>query len=416
MKPGRQLRIGSLVFVFLLVISGAGLALETADGSAVGKTNVSSTFDADDGGWLISGDAQGESAEPTFISEGGSPGGHICAKDDAAGGTWYFSAPSRFLGPMDNYYNGTLTFDLKQSSTSSQFDQTDIELQNGTHTIVYDFGDESTHPGENWTSYSIPLSATDDAWSFASGSAISATEFRRVLANLTALRIRGEYVSGSDRGCLDSVRLEADTETGEGSPPEMTIAMQDQVVQDSGTLVVVQSVTLKTGGFVSIRNSSSTGEILGVSNYLNRGNHSTVRIRLDSGSAVRNTQTLVAVAHNDSDADAIFDFAVSNGTDDGPFMKNGEPISDAATVSYVTPSPTTTASPTETDTLTPTATESPTSTSTPTPRNPTKTTTRPATERTTSADAPGFNMIVTMVGLLLASWLFARRGLERDDE
>jgi PKD repeat protein len=191
----------------------------TVTDDATGDDGVvaSSTFDTDDDGWRITGDAQGDGTAPDYFDTGGNPGGHICANDNVAGGTWYFSAPAKFLGDRTGAYGGTLAFDIKQSSTDDQFAQDDIVLRNGTRTIVYDFGNATAHPGTDWTAYSVPLDATDPGWTYDSGGDVSPAAFRTLLGNLTGLSIRGEYVSGSDTGCLDNVELSS-TAT-ENQPP-----------------------------------------------------------------------------------------------------------------------------------------------------------------------------------------------------
>ena len=191
----------------------------TVTDDATGDEGVvaSSTFETDEDGWRITGDAQGDGTAPDYLESGGSPGGHICANDNVAGGTWYFSAPAKFLGDRAGAYGGTLAFDIKQSSTDDQFAQDDIVLRNGTTTIVYDFGNAADHPGTDWTGYSVPLDASDPGWTYDSGGDVSPAAFRTLLGNLTGLSIRGEYVSGSDTGCLDNVELASPST--ENQPP-----------------------------------------------------------------------------------------------------------------------------------------------------------------------------------------------------
>jgi hypothetical protein len=78
-----------------------------------------STFDADDEGWTIAGDAQAGSIAPNFNADGGNPGGFISADDDVAGGVWYFQAPERFGGDASAAYGGTPEFDMLITEASS---------------------------------------------------------------------------------------------------------------------------------------------------------------------------------------------------------------------------------------------------------------------------------------------------------
>lgn len=209
-QPPSEETVTSSSDIAFIRASGTYAAVDTGSG------NISSRFDTGDGGWQISGDAQGSGTAPEYRESGGAPGGHICANDNVAGGTWYFSAPGKFLGDMVDAYGGTLAFDINQSSTDDQFSQDDIVLRNETRTIVYDFGNKSAHPGMNWTAYRVPMNATDPGWTYDSGGNVSPKGFRTLLSNLTTLAIRGEYVSGSDRGCLDTVRLSVDEQTTTG--------------------------------------------------------------------------------------------------------------------------------------------------------------------------------------------------------
>lgn len=179
-------------YVFLLTIA----ACSTATFGAV------STFDANDEGWLITGDAQGGGTTPTYNSSGGNPGGHISATDDVEGGVWYFQAPDKFHGNFSAAYGTNLTFDLRQSDTNNQFSSTDIYLRGDGLELTFD---TANNPGTDWTPYSVPLTESS-GWQL-SGSAPSETQFRQVLADVTDLQIRGEYITGSDVGDLDNVAM-----------------------------------------------------------------------------------------------------------------------------------------------------------------------------------------------------------------
>jgi hypothetical protein len=168
---------------------------------------VGSTFDKGIDGWRIEGDAQGGSAYPNYEETGGNPGGHISAVDDVQGGVWYFVAPANFRGDKSGFYGGTITFDLIQSRTDSQFSSDDIKLSGGGIDLVYDFGGTETHPRTDWTAYSATLDESDDWVVNDTGEQATAEEIQTVLADVTRLHIRGEYVSGSDTGYLDNPTL-----------------------------------------------------------------------------------------------------------------------------------------------------------------------------------------------------------------
>jgi hypothetical protein len=164
---------------------------------------ASSTFESGDEGWRLAGDAD---TQPELSSADGNPGGHICGTDQVGGNIWYFVAPQKFLGDVSQIYGKRLTFDLKQSTIFNQIRGRDVVLNGGGLSIVYNM---RTPPGIDWTPYSITISESGSAWdSDAPGfPPASEADIRTVLRNLNALRIRGEYVDGSDSACLDNVYL-----------------------------------------------------------------------------------------------------------------------------------------------------------------------------------------------------------------
>jgi hypothetical protein len=164
---------------------------------------ISSTFDANTEGWSFIADVR----EFDWIASGGNPGGYLEAVDFTTGEVWYFVAPTKFLGDKTAYSGGTLQFDLKQSSTSSQFDSEDVVISGGGLTIVIDL---AGNPDVDWTHYSIHLDTTSD-WRIGtlSGAMATQAEIDAVLSNITNLHIRGEYVSGSDTGGIDNVVMSA---------------------------------------------------------------------------------------------------------------------------------------------------------------------------------------------------------------
>lgn len=176
-------------------------------GCTGGPETVTSTFDDGTEGWTVVGDAQGGQVEPTHVAEGGNPGGYLKATDDTAGGVWYWNASRAYLGDKSAYSSGTLSFDLNQSATDSQFDSPDVILESNDTRLGHDFGNASTHPGTDWTGYEVSLSA-DDGWTnLETDEPATQEEFDEVLSNLNEIWIRGEYRTGSDVGGLDNVEL-----------------------------------------------------------------------------------------------------------------------------------------------------------------------------------------------------------------
>ncbi|MGJ3242089.1 MAG: laminin B domain-containing protein [Opitutales bacterium] len=191
--------ISSIRAARCLLIAGvlSFLFVSTAGGA------ILSTFDSDDEGWRAVGDSA--SSDPDWLSSGGNPGGYVEVEDSVVGGVWYWSAPSKFLGDRSSFLGNTLSFDLQQSSTNNQFSAVDVYLKNNTDVVALKIND---HPGTDWTSYAVTLHPSA-GWQQDDGNGAPATlsDFQTVLGNLTALEIRGEYVTGSDTGGLDNVML-----------------------------------------------------------------------------------------------------------------------------------------------------------------------------------------------------------------
>ncbi len=170
---------------------------------------VASTFDTGDEGWTVVNDAY----SPVYYAQGGNPGGYISATDKQQGQYWYWRAPAKFYGDFSMAYGKTLTFDLKQTATTSQADRDDVILVGGGIRLVYN---TSYNPGTTWTSYSIFLHESAGWINTATGLIATQAEIQTVLSALSDLQIRGEYLVGPDTGSLDNVVL------GNGSGPTLT--------------------------------------------------------------------------------------------------------------------------------------------------------------------------------------------------
>lgn len=174
--------------------------------NACASAAVISRFTTDTEDWRVSGDAQDGSAEPVYQAAGGNPGGHLTATDDVTGGVWYWDAPERYLGNKASSFGKTLSFELKQSGLNSQFESDDVILAGAGQTLALKLPE---HPGTEWSAYSVKLEASA-GWKLGgvSGEAASNADIQAVLADLTRLWIRGEYIEGPDTGGLDNVILE----------------------------------------------------------------------------------------------------------------------------------------------------------------------------------------------------------------
>ena len=180
------------------IVSLALMCATSASHAAI----ISSTFDIDDEGWKVSGDTT--SSSPNYFYSTSNANGYILANDQGLGGVWYFNAPSKFLGDQSGAFGQTLSFDLNQTGSGSQFNSRDVILNGGGLEIWLDAGDNPLPLGE-WISYSVSI--TEDSGWMLGNSVASASDIQTVLGSLQSLRIRGEFIDGNDTGRLDNVEL-----------------------------------------------------------------------------------------------------------------------------------------------------------------------------------------------------------------
>ncbi|WP_436344851.1 DUF7282 domain-containing protein [Natronorubrum sp. FCH18a] len=116
-----------------------------------------------------------------------------------------------------------------------------------------------------------------------------------------------------------------------------SIAFADQ--DGDGESVTVDSVDLSEGGFVAIYAGDTAADpngVIGVSSYLDAGEHTDVEIDLEE--PIEGDQPLVAVAHHDTTDDESFQYAASDGEEDEPYVTGaGAPVLDTALVTVDAP-------------------------------------------------------------------------------
>ncbi|QLH80825.1 DUF7282 domain-containing protein [Halosimplex pelagicum] len=190
-----------------------------------------------------------------------------------------------------------------------------------------------------------------------------------------------------------------------------SVTFADQRVESPGRTVVVDSVVLSDGGFVSVRQGSANGSVLGASDYLRAGAHENVSVDFDR--PVRGNETLVAVLHRDSDGDERWDSPER----DRPIPVDGSTIYDAATVAGQTPTPTltpatdtvATQTPAPTPSPTPTTADAPAATESPSPSTETIGTAERTQPSATTGSGPGFGVAVGLLAVLATALLTASR-------
>lgn len=190
-----------LVAMALLLPGATGATHVATQPDAKGAALAASTFDSNAEGWTVIGDA----ITPVWQATGGNPGGYLQAIDEVGGDTWFWVAPPKFLGNKAATYGGMLSFDLRQSAIEDPFWDLDLVLEGGGLTLAYDF---PADPGTAWTSYAVILHE-EVGWRRWGDEVVPATaaDMQAVLADLIALRVRGEFQNGEDTGSLDNVIL-----------------------------------------------------------------------------------------------------------------------------------------------------------------------------------------------------------------
>lgn len=109
--------------------------------------------------------------------------------------------------------------------------------------------------------------------------------------------------------------------------PEASITFEDQ--ESNGTVVTVDEVGLSDGGFVVL--TDDDGEELVVSEYLDEGTHESVTIEQDEDGPEL-LGSLTATVHQDTTGDETFAYHETDGEEDRPYLADGFPVSDSATV------------------------------------------------------------------------------------
>jgi hypothetical protein len=167
---------------------------------------ATSTFDTGDEGWRLTGDST--TTVPTYVPTGGDPGGFINGVDQVDGGTWYFVAPSKFLGNDSAAYSQDLSFELRMRGDGPLFENSDVILIGAGLTLAYHT--TAIPQDQVWTSYNIALDESS-GWKVgdSTGPAPTQAQFLAVLSDLTGLQIRGEFITGPDNGDLDNVTMGA---------------------------------------------------------------------------------------------------------------------------------------------------------------------------------------------------------------
>jgi hypothetical protein len=172
---------------------------------------VTSTFDADNGGWTgvtadisTSGIPIQTTPALTFHATAGHPGGYV-SLTDPDNFDMFFRAPASFLGDQRAAIGGTLQFDTI-TDLSRDYNGADVVIKGNGKVLVYDIAPTA---GTDWSTVSVTLSPSAN-WRLntLNGPAATVADFQSALANVSELWITGEYHAGTtETSGLDNVTL-----------------------------------------------------------------------------------------------------------------------------------------------------------------------------------------------------------------
>jgi hypothetical protein len=142
---------------------------------------------------------------PTFNLTGGNPGGFISTTDQD-NGDLTFSAPAKFLGNVSAATG--LSYDLIYPVGAINYQPTDVILMGNGETLLWKSSPDIV-PGPTWISVKLDLvPSTEWHVGTSSGALATASDFGKVLGNLSGLFIRGDYTTGLiETPGLDNVSL-----------------------------------------------------------------------------------------------------------------------------------------------------------------------------------------------------------------
>ncbi len=180
------------------------------------QAQIASTFNANAQGWTTPNDADGTIG---YSATGGNPNGHVFGSSfvyNLGAGSYYvpfeFVAPAAFLGNRSAYYNGTLRYDVQQSSTGAPNQYAEVVIANSLGTTLYYFPAAPNQPpaAPDWATYSVVMNNASGFWktiNSATGAAATEAQVLAVLTGLSTLSIRGLYRDANVTGRLDNVNF-----------------------------------------------------------------------------------------------------------------------------------------------------------------------------------------------------------------
>lgn len=206
----------------------------------------------------------------SWASVAGSPGGAAKGTDNA-NGTWYFNSPAAFNINLSSYYGGTLKFDQKQNSNTSQTNLEDVMLvKSDGSRIVY--STPSNPSSIAWSSYTITLTETGWKYTNLAGADVSYTDFMDYLSNFAVIKIRGDYSSSTNETTwMDNVIL--------ATPPVLPIELgtfTGQLESNNTAVINWETLTEHNVSHFAIQKSSDLGQTFEIIGKVDASGNSTV--------------------------------------------------------------------------------------------------------------------------------------------
>ncbi len=160
------------------LVRGEAIAISNFDNNHEGWVGVELPF-----GTVVPPYTVLNTAVPEWMSTGGNPTGFIQNSVNIHS-TFYWSAPSKFLGDVAHAYGQSLSFDLFDTEAAGTFDVEDIIRIGESRIVVFDL---STDPGPEWASFSVSLDETGWRSNNLSGPAATQADMLAVLGDLRSL-------------------------------------------------------------------------------------------------------------------------------------------------------------------------------------------------------------------------------------
>jgi type II secretory pathway pseudopilin PulG len=217
--------------------------------------------------------------------------------------------------------------------------------------------------GDNITYDFVATNGTEDGPYTSNGTAV--TDAANVTVNETAMDGEEDNVTADDEdnvtdgaigGVGDNVTADEEDNVTVDDEENVTAGEDDNVTAEgeaavsfesqatNGTAVTIANFTLPDGGYIAIHNESllegdAVGSVIGASEFFEAGTFENESITLFNVSGanftetqLNETQTLIAMPHQETNDNTTYDFVATNGTEDGPYTSNGTAVTDNATV------------------------------------------------------------------------------------